>query len=417
IPSCCSAGFVFFLRREHLRMGRGYDMSLSEVTVRLGKPLFEPRALLRDSKTIAVGSPQLACDRWESIAVLRASTSTEGHSALLFSLFPRSASSVSFLVKQELDRKMNDLMTKSFYSYADLKKEALKDLESGAADDVAIEMAAGDADGHLRHFFEEAGLAKEEMAAIRDLLARLQAANEESKSLHQPEALRGLRDRINADIVRVLKTARGIRGRLEAMDRSNAVNRRLSGCREGTPVDRTRTAVTNGLRIKLKELMMEFQALRQRMMAEYRETVERRYFTVTGEAPEEEVIERIIANGESEGMVKKAMLEHGRGKVLATVHEIQDRHDAAKEVERSLLELHQVFLDMAVMVEAQGEQMDDIEHHVASAAHYVKDGTKELKCAKEYQRSSRKWLCIGIILLLLIILVIVIPIATSFSKS
>ncbi|XP_074569125.1 syntaxin-111-like [Curcuma longa] len=313
---------------------------------------------------------------------------------------------------------MNNLMTKSFYSYADLKKEVLKDLESGGGEvEAAIEMAAASADGHLLQFFEEAELVKEEMASVRDLLARLQAANEESKSTHKPEALRHLRDRINADIVQVLKTARDIRGRLESMDRSNAANRRLSGCREGTPVDRTRTAVTNGLRKKLKEMMMEFQALRQRMMAEYRETVERRYFTLTGEAASEEVIERIIADGDSEGMMRKAMLEQGRGIVAAAVQEIQDRHDAAKEVERSLLELHQVFLDMAVMVEAQGEQMDDIEHHVASAAHYVKDGTKELKSAKEYQRSSRKWLCIAIIFLLILVLFVVIPIATSFKHS
>ncbi|XP_057793188.1 syntaxin-related protein KNOLLE-like [Salvia miltiorrhiza] len=91
--------------------------------------------------------------------------------------------------------------------------------------------------------------------------------------------------------------------------------------------------------------------------------------------------------------------EHGRGKVVETVAEIQDRHDAAKEIERSLLELHQIFLDMAVMVEAQGEQMDDIEHHVVNATQYVGDGTKSLKVAKDHQRSSRRCLCIGIILL------------------
>ncbi|CAA3008541.1 syntaxin-related KNOLLE [Olea europaea subsp. europaea] len=33
--------------------------------------------------------------------------------------------------------------------------------------------------------------------------------------------------------------------------------------------------------------------------------------------------------------------------------EIQDHYDATKEIEKSLLELHQMFLDMAVMVEAQ----------------------------------------------------------------
>ncbi|KAG4111454.1 hypothetical protein ERO13_D13G105501v2 [Gossypium hirsutum] len=164
--------------------------------------------------------------------------------------------------------------------------------------------------------------------------------------------------------------------------------------------------------------MMDFQGLRQKMMAEYKETVGRRYFTVTGENPDEETIEKIISDGSGgEGFLTRAVQEHGRGKVLETVVEIQDRHDAAKEIEKSLLELHQVFLDMAVMVEAQGEQMDDIEHHVMNASHYVKDGSKELNNAKRYQRSSRKWMCIGIILLLLIVLVIIIPIATSFSSS
>ncbi|KAL8120481.1 hypothetical protein AgCh_017596 [Apium graveolens] len=46
------------------------------------------------------------------------------------------------------------------------------------------------------------------------------------------------------------------------------------------------------------------------------------------------------------------MLEHGRGKVLETVVKIQDMHDAAKEIEKSLLELRQVFWDMAVKPEA-----------------------------------------------------------------
>jgi syntaxin 1B/2/3 len=99
------------------------------------------------------------------------------------------------------------------------------------------------------------------------------------------------------------------------MDRSNAINRRLSGCREGTPADRTRTSVTNGLRKKLREMMMDFQALRQKMMAEYKETVERRYYTITGEVPEEVVIERIISEGQSEELLKTAIMEHGRGMV------------------------------------------------------------------------------------------------------
>uniref|UniRef100_A0A6N2KII2 t-SNARE coiled-coil homology domain-containing protein n=1 Tax=Salix viminalis TaxID=40686 RepID=A0A6N2KII2_SALVM len=311
---------------------------------------------------------------------------------------------------------MNDLMTKSFMSYVDLKKEAMKDLEAGP--DLEMANASNTMDSNLGLFLEEAEDVKKEMGSIREILDQLQEANEESKSLHKPEALKSIRNKINADIVNGLKKARSIKTRLEEMDRANAANRRLSGYKEGAPIHRTRIAVTNGLRKKLKELMMDFQSLRQKMMIEYKDTVGRRYFTVTGEYPDEEVIDKIISDGNGgEEFLKHAIQEHGKGKVLETVVEIQGRHDAAKEIEKSLLELHQVFLDMAVMVEAQGEQMDDIEHHVLNASHYVKDGTKELKTAKDHQKSSRKWMCIGIILLLIIILVIVIPIATSFSYS
>lgn len=102
---------------------------------------------------------------------------------------------------------------------------------------------------------------------------------------------------------------------------------------------------------------------------------------------------------------------------METVEEIQERREAAKEIEKSLLELHQIFLDMAVMVEAQGEQMDDIEHHVMNAAQYTYDGTKNLKIAKQHHKSSRRCLCIGNLLLLLLILILVIPIAATFGNS
>ena len=43
-----------------------------------------------------------------------------------------------------------------------------------------------------------------------------------------------------------------------------------------------------------------------------------------------------------------------------TLAEIHERHEAVKELEKSLLDLHQIFLDMAVLVEAQGEMLDNI---------------------------------------------------------
>lgn len=114
--------------------------------------------------------------------------------------------------------------------------------------------------------------------------------------------------------------------------------------------------------------------------------------------------------GESETFLQKAIQEQGRATVMDTIQEIEERHGAVKEIERNLNELHQVFMDMAVLVETQGEQLDDIESHVARANSYVRGGVQQLHVARKHQKNTRKWTCFAIILLLIIALIIILPI-------
>ncbi|KAJ6333613.1 hypothetical protein OIU76_026126 [Salix suchowensis] len=215
---------------------------------------------------------------------------------------------------------------------------------------------------------------------------------------------------MDTDVEQVLKRVKIIKGKLEALDRSNAAHRNIPGCGPGSSTDRTRTSVVSGLGKKLKDLMDNFQDLRARMSAEYKETVERRYFTITGERASDETIENLISSGESESFMQKAIQEQGRGQILDTISEIQERHDAVKEIEKNLIELHQVFLDMAALVEAQGHQLNDIESHVAHASSFVRRGTDQLQEAREYQKSSRKWTCIAVIAGAVLIAVLLLPI-------
>lgn len=117
-----------------------------------------------------------------------------------------------------------------------------------------------------------------------------------------------------------------------------------------------------------------------------------------------------VGTGESETFLQKAIQQQGRASVMETIQEIQERHDTVKEIERNLNELHQVFLDMAVLVQSQGEQLDDIESHVARANSYVRGGVQQLQVARKHQKNTRKWTFFAIILLLIIILIIVLPI-------
>ncbi|KAK9165505.1 hypothetical protein Scep_000696 [Stephania cephalantha] len=276
---------------------------------------------------------------------------------------------------------MNDLMTKSFLSYVELKKQALEDHEIVINIESDGQLSPAD-EQNLSQFFDEVGAIKTEMEAIATLLLDLQDLNEETKSTHSAKVLRGLRDRMDSDMVTVLRKAKIIKSRLESLDKSNLANRNLLPTYiEGSPIDRTRISVTNGLRIKLRDMMNEFQALRDRISADHRESLKRRYFNATGLEPSDEEIDKIIAT--------RGQVEVFAGKTEWTL-EIKERQEAVKEIQRSLTELHQVFLDMAVMVEAQGEQMDDIELNVASAKQYISGGTDRLVSANSMRKKGGK---------------------------
>lgn len=297
---------------------------------------------------------------------------------------------------------MNDLFSHSFKKYQDLKTQVhMDDLEAGGQ--------SGE-DGNLDKFFDDVENVKKDMADVDKLYKRLQESNEESKTVHNAKTMKELRSRMDSDVSQVLKRVKVIKGKLEALDRSNVANRKIQGCGPGSSTDRTRTSVVSGLGKKLKDMMDDFQGLRAKMNAEYRETVGRRYYTITGEKADDEFIENLISSGESETFLQKAIQEQGRGQILDTISEIQERHDAVKEIEKNLIELHQIFLDMAALVEAQGQQLNDIESHVAHASSFVRRGTEQLQEAREYQKGSRKWRCIAVILVIVLILIILFPI-------
>lgn len=92
------------------------------------------------------------------------------------------------------------------------------------------------------------------------------------------------------------------------------------------------------------------------------------------------------------------------------VAEIQKWHNTLTDLERSLLELQQVFMDMATLVQTQGEQLNDIETQVNRAKSFINNGRQSLQVAQKLQKNSRKWTCFTNLLLLIIVLAIVLPI-------
>ena len=290
---------------------------------------------------------------------------------------------------------MNDLMTKSFLSYVELKKQAQKDLEA----DLDVEAGAGKLNpSHLENlsqFFQEVGEIKADMEEITNLLHDLQSLNAEAKSTHSAKILRGLRDRMESDMVAVLRKARIVKARLEALDQSNAINRKMSDAyKEGSTVDRTRMSITGGLRVKLRDLMDNFQYLREKIVSDHKEDLKRRYYSGTGDLPYDEMIEKMISRSlKVELFEGKTELDMGN----------KARHEAVMDVQRSLTKLHQVFLDMAVLVESQGEDIENIEGNVTNAGYFISGGTNSLHYASQMKKKNKKWVywvwAVGLIIL------------------
>jgi len=291
---------------------------------------------------------------------------------------------------------MNDLFSSSF------KKQYPDDFEAGGG--------TGNDAVDLEKFFQDVENVKDDMVGVEKLYRKLQESNEESKTVHNAKTMKQLRAKMDSDVEQVLKRVKVIKGKLMTLEKSNVEHRKVPGCGLGSSADRTRSSVVSGLGKKLKTMMDDFQALRTKINEEYKETVGRRYFTITGEKANEELIENLISSGEGEDFLQKAIQDQGRGQIMDTISEIQERHDAVKDIEKNLIELHQIFLDMAALVEAQGQQLNDIESNVAHASSFVHRGTEQLMEAREYKKRSRKCTCIAIALILVLIIVALYPV-------
>ncbi|KAL4350835.1 hypothetical protein AHAS_Ahas10G0181700 [Arachis hypogaea] len=97
-------------------------------------------------------------------------------------------------------------------------------------------------------------------------------------------------------------------------------------------------------------------------------------------------------------------------------------HDTLIDIERNPNELHQVFLDMAVLFQSQGKELNDIENHVARANSYVCGGSSSCSLQGSTRRIPEVHLHwqFGIIILIIIILIIVLlsrEIKSTYSVS
>lgn len=89
-----------------------------------------------------------------------------------------------------------------------------------------------------------------------------------------------------------------------------------------------------------------------------------------------------------------------------SLDEIREREAAIRQLESNIVDVNEIFKDLALMVHEQGETIDSIEANVDSAVTHVEAGNVQLTKARDYQKKSRRKMCILILILLIVAVVL-----------
>ncbi|KAJ3603518.1 hypothetical protein NHX12_028263, partial [Muraenolepis orangiensis] len=97
--------------------------------------------------------------------------------------------------------------------------------------------------------------------------------------------------------------------------------------------------------------------------------------------------------------------------------EIESRHQDIICLESSIRDLHTVFMDMALLVETQGDMVNNIEKNVSSAAEFISLAKEETKKAVRYQKKSRRKLLMLALAVLILVGVVALIVGLSVGLT
>lgn len=157
----------------------------------------------------------------------------------------------------------------------------------------------------------------------------------------------------------------------------------------------------------LQKRLMEAINLYNIAQIDYREKCKerlQRQLEITGRSTTDDELDKMLENPNPEVFTQGIITETKLAK--QQLAEITERHADIIKIEKSIRELHDMFVDMAMLVEQQGEMIDRIETHVQSTYDFVEKAREQTKQAMEYQTKARKLKIIITIIVIIIVLLI-----------
>ncbi|XP_059484581.1 syntaxin-1A isoform X3 [Neocloeon triangulifer] len=274
-------------------------------------------------------------------------------------------------------------------------KAAQSDDDDVGPDDVAVNV-----DGFMDEFFAE-------VEDIREMIDRIESNVEEIKKKHSailsaPQTDEKVKQELDDLMADIKKSANKVRAKLKVIENNIEQEEHVNKSSADLRIRKTQQAT---LSRKFIEVMTEY----NRTQTDYNQKLKdrlQRQLEITGKKTTNEELDEMLESGNSAVFTEGIIMETQQAK--QTLADIQARHADIIKLENSIRELHDMFMDMAMLVESQGEMIDRIEYHVEHAVDYVQTATQDTKKALKYQSKARRKkiliiICLSVLLIILII--------------
>uniref|UniRef100_A0A8C5CFC9 Syntaxin-3-like n=1 Tax=Gadus morhua TaxID=8049 RepID=A0A8C5CFC9_GADMO len=129
-----------------------------------------------------------------------------------------------------------------------------------------------------------------------------------------------------------------------------------------------------------------------------------RQLEITGKATTDEELEEMLEGGNA--AVFSAGITESKINQQA-LNEIEARHKDIMRLESSIKELHDMFVDIAMLVENQGGMIDRIESNMDQSVGFVERAVADTKKAAKFQQEARKKKILHFLHVLIVMLLIV----------
>lgn len=281
---------------------------------------------------------------------------------------------------------------------------ALRAAQSGDDDMSPESVAVSMEDGLMDDFFTE-------VEEIRDNIDKIQACVEEVKRKHSailsaPQTDEKMKQELEDSMSNIKKTANRVRQKLKGIESQIEADEQVNKASAELRIKKTQHST---LSRKFVEVMTEY----NRTQTDYRERCKsriQRQLEITGRTTTNEELEDMLEQGNPAVFTQGIIMDTAAAK--QTLADIEARHADIIKLETSIKELHDMFMDMAMLVESQGEMIDRIEYHVEHAVDYVQTATQDTKKALKYQSKARRkkiflLTCLAVVLAVIIIIIIV----------